>query len=118
MKDDVIILAIESSCDETAAAVVKNGREVLSNVISSQIDLHTLYGGVVPEIASRKHIEKINPVIEEAMEKAGIKTSYPTATLLRQNAYGTALCGLEAFREGKSVCEGELLPIYLRGFGN
>ena len=55
---DVLILAIESSCDETAAAVVKNGREVLSNVIYSQIDLHTLYGGVVPEIASRKHIEK------------------------------------------------------------
>ena len=56
---DVLILAIESSCDETAAAVVKNGREVLSNIIYSQIDLHTLYGGVVPEIASRKHIEKI-----------------------------------------------------------
>ena len=53
MKEDVLILAIESSCDETAAAVVKNGREVLSNVISSQIALHTLYGGVVPEIASR-----------------------------------------------------------------
>ena len=59
---DVLILAIESSCDETAASVVKNGREVLSNIISSQIDLHTLYGGVVPEIASRKHIEKINQV--------------------------------------------------------
>ena len=56
---DVMILAIESSCDETAASVVKNGREVLSNVISSQIELHKLYGGVVPEIASRKHIEKI-----------------------------------------------------------
>ena len=53
---DVLILAIESSCDETAAAVVKNGREVLSNVISSQIALHTLYGGVVPEIASRKWV--------------------------------------------------------------
>ena len=64
------ILAIESSCDETAAAVVKNGREVLSNVISSQIALHTLYGGVVPEIASRKHIEKINPVITEALAAA------------------------------------------------
>lgn len=67
---DVYILAIESSCDETAASVVKNGREVLSNVISSQIDLHTLYGGVVPEIASRKHIEKINQVIEEALKEA------------------------------------------------
>ena len=70
MKQDVCILAIESSCDETAAAVVKNGREVLSNVISSQIDLHTLYGGVVPEIASRKHIEKINQVVEQALLEA------------------------------------------------
>ena len=68
---DVTILAIESSCDETAAAVVRNGREVLSNVISSQIDLHKLYGGVVPEIASRKHIEKINQVIEETLKEAG-----------------------------------------------
>ena len=66
------ILAIESSCDETAAAVVRNGREVLSNIISSQIALHTLYGGVVPEIASRKHIEKINPVIMEALAKANM----------------------------------------------
>ena len=71
-KKDVLILAIESSCDETAAAVVKNGREVLSNVISSQIALHTLYGGVVPEIASRKHIEKINYVIQEALDHAHV----------------------------------------------
>ena len=70
MEKDIYILAIESSCDETAAAVVKNGRTVLSNVISSQIELHKLYGGVVPEIASRKHIEKINQVIEEALEQA------------------------------------------------
>jgi N6-L-threonylcarbamoyladenine synthase len=69
-KNDVTILAIETSCDETAAAVVRNGREVLSNIISSQIDLHTLYGGVVPEIASRKHIEKINQVIAEALQEA------------------------------------------------
>jgi len=61
------ILAIESSCDETAAAVVEDGRKVLSNVISSQIDIHTIYGGVVPEIASRKHIENINPVIRQAL---------------------------------------------------
>ena len=73
MKDrDILILAIESSCDETAAAVVKNGREVLSNVISSQIDLHKLYGGVVPEIASRKHIENISGVVNEALEEADI----------------------------------------------
>lgn len=70
MKEDITILAIESSCDETAAAVIKNGRQVLSNVISSQIDLHKLYGGVVPEIASRKHIERVNQVIEEALCEA------------------------------------------------
>ena len=69
-KDDILILAIESSCDETAAAVVKNGREILSNVIYSQIALHTVYGGVVPEIASRKHIEKINQVIKQALVDA------------------------------------------------
>ena len=72
-RKDIYILAIESSCDETAAAVVKNGREVLSNVISSQIDLHTLYGGVVPEIASRKHVENIDGVIKKALDDAGMK---------------------------------------------
>lgn len=68
---DLLILGIESSCDETAAAVVKNGREVLSNIISSQIDIHTVYGGVVPEIASRLHCENINGVIRLALAKAG-----------------------------------------------
>ncbi|GFI62449.1 tRNA N6-adenosine threonylcarbamoyltransferase [Clostridiales bacterium] len=71
-KKDILILAIESSCDETAAAVVKNGRHILSNIISSQIDLHTLYGGVVPEIASRKHVENIDAVITEALEQADV----------------------------------------------
>ena len=66
--DEIKILAIESSCDETAAAVVVNGRDLRSNVISSQIALHTLYGGVVPEIASRKHIEKINQVWKKEQE--------------------------------------------------
>lgn len=72
MTKDILVLAIETSCDETSAAVVKNGREVLSNIISSQIELHKLYGGVVPEIASRKHIEKINQVIEEALSSAKV----------------------------------------------
>lgn len=89
-KEDVLILAIESSCDETAAAVVKNGREVLSNVISSQIALHTLYGGVVPEIASRKHIEKINQVIEEALREAGVTLQDITAIAV---TYGPGLVG-------------------------
>ena len=73
--ENVTILAIESSCDETAAAVVRNGREVLSNVIYSQIDLHTVYGGVVPEIASRKHIEKINQVVDKALQDAELSFS-------------------------------------------
>lgn len=87
---DTIILAIESSCDETAAAVVKNGREVLSNVISSQIELHKLYGGVVPEIASRKHVEKINQVIKEALEEAHITLQQVTAIAV---TYGPGLVG-------------------------
>ena len=69
---DTLVLGIESSCDETAAAVIRNGREVLSNVISSQIALHTLYGGVVPELASRKHMEAINPVIRQALAEAEV----------------------------------------------
>jgi len=68
---DIIVLGIESSCDETSASVVVNGRKVLSNIISSQIDLHQKYGGVVPEIASRKHVEMIMPVIDQALEEAG-----------------------------------------------
>ena len=87
---DVLILAIESSCDETAASVVKNGREVLSNIISSQIDLHTLYGGVVPEIASRKHIEKINQVVEAALAEAKVTLDDITAIGV---TYGPGLVG-------------------------
>lgn len=90
MEKDVYILAIESSCDETAAAVVKNGREVLSNVIYSQIALHTEYGGVVPEIASRKHIEKINQVIEKALVDAAKTLSDMNAIAV---TYGPGLVG-------------------------
>ncbi|SDM94052.1 tRNA (adenosine(37)-N6)-threonylcarbamoyltransferase complex transferase subunit TsaD [Lachnospira pectinoschiza] len=71
-KKDITILAIESSCDETACAIVKNGREVISSVINTQIAIHTEYGGVVPEIASRKHIENINPVIKKALADANM----------------------------------------------
>ncbi|MFP4020637.1 MAG: tRNA (adenosine(37)-N6)-threonylcarbamoyltransferase complex transferase subunit TsaD [Halanaerobium sp.] len=71
--DDIYILALESSCDETAASVNKNGLEVLANVVSSQVDLHKKFGGVVPEIASRRHLELLLPVIDQALEEAGIK---------------------------------------------
>lgn len=87
---DVTILAIESSCDETAAAVVRGGREILSNVIYSQIALHTLYGGVVPEIASRKHIEKITIVIDEALKQADKKLEDIDAIAV---TYGPGLVG-------------------------
>lgn len=70
--NDIITLAIESSCDETAAAVLKNGREVLSNIISTQIDIHKKFGGVVPEVASRKHIENIDIVVQQALNEANI----------------------------------------------
>ena len=70
---DIITLSIESSCDETAVAVLKNGREVLANVVSTQIELHKKFGGVVPEVASRKHIENIDAVYQEALDAAGIK---------------------------------------------
>lgn len=99
---DIYILAIESSCDETAAAVVKNGREVLSNVISSQIDLHTLYGGVVPEIASRKHIEAIDGVITQALQEAGLTLQEVDAIGV---TYGPGLVGalLVGLAEAKAL---------------
>ncbi|MBQ8955754.1 MAG: tRNA (adenosine(37)-N6)-threonylcarbamoyltransferase complex transferase subunit TsaD [Lachnospiraceae bacterium] len=87
---DIFILGIESSCDETAAAVVKNGRDVLSNVINSQIDTHTIYGGVVPEIASRKHIEVIVQVVREALKQASMQISDIDAVAV---TYGPGLVG-------------------------
>lgn len=87
---DIKILAIESSCDETAAAVVLNGRTVLSNIISSQIDLHTLYGGVVPELASRKHMENICSVVEQALKQADTELKDIDAVAV---TYGPGLVG-------------------------
>ncbi len=108
--DDILILAIESSCDETAAAVVKNGREVLSNVISSQIALHTLYGGVVPEIASRKHIEKIDQVISQALADAGVTLDDLDAVGV---TYGPGLVGalLVGVAEAKAIAYAKKLPL-------
>lgn len=109
-KENVYILAIESSCDETAAAVIKNGREVLSNIISSQIELHTLYGGVVPEIASRKHIEKINPVIETALSEAKVGLDDITAIGV---TYGPGLVGalLVGVAEAKAISYAKKIPL-------
>lgn len=109
-KKDVLILAIESSCDETAASVVKNGRTVLSNIISSQIDLHKLYGGVVPEIASRKHIEKINQVIEEALKEAEVELDDLDAIGV---TYGPGLVGalLVGVAEAKAISFAKNIPL-------
>jgi len=87
---DKIIIGIESSCDETSASIVRDGRQVLSNVISSQVDLHQKYGGVVPEIASRKHVELVIPVINQAIEEAGIT---PEAIDAVGVTYGPGLVG-------------------------
>jgi N6-L-threonylcarbamoyladenine synthase len=104
------ILAIESSCDETAAAVVVNGREIRSNVISSQIALHTLYGGVVPEIASRKHIEHMNPVIREALKQAGMTLDDIDGIAV---TYGPGLVGalLVGVAEAKAISYARQIPL-------
>ncbi|MDD7219908.1 MAG: tRNA (adenosine(37)-N6)-threonylcarbamoyltransferase complex transferase subunit TsaD [Clostridia bacterium] len=107
---DILILGIESSCDETAASVVKNGRTVLSNIISSQIELHKLYGGVVPEIASRKHIEKINQVIQQALDEAGVTLDDLDAIGV---TYGPGLVGalLVGVAEAKAIAYAKKLPL-------
>lgn len=108
--EDVLVLAIESSCDETAASVVKNGRTILSNIISSQIELHKLYGGVVPEIASRKHIEKINQVIEEALKEADVTLDDLDAIGV---TYGPGLVGalLVGVAEAKAISFAKDIPL-------
>ncbi|MBQ8638391.1 MAG: tRNA (adenosine(37)-N6)-threonylcarbamoyltransferase complex transferase subunit TsaD [Lachnospiraceae bacterium] len=107
---DITILAIESSCDETAAAVVQNGRTVLSNVISTQIATHTLYGGVVPEIASRKHMENINQVIEAALLEAGKTLEEIDAVAV---TYGPGLVGalLVGVAEAKAIAYAAEKPL-------
>lgn len=107
---EIKILAIESSCDETAAAVVVNGRDLRSNVIASQIDLHTLYGGVVPEIASRKHIEKINQVILQALSDANMTLQEMDAIAV---TYGPGLVGalLVGVAQAKAMSYASHIPL-------
>ncbi len=107
---EIKILAIESSCDETAAAVVVNGRDVRSNVISTQIPLHTLYGGVVPEIASRKHIERINQVVKQALSDAGETLDTIDAIAV---TYGPGLVGalLVGVAEAKAIAFAAKKPL-------
>lgn len=107
---DVLILGIESSCDETAVAVVKNGRELLSNVVLSQIDVHKLYGGVVPEIASRNHVEVIDKVCKKALNDANLSLSQIDAVAV---TYGAGLVGalLVGVSYAKGLCQTSGKPL-------
>ncbi|MCL2704432.1 MAG: tRNA (adenosine(37)-N6)-threonylcarbamoyltransferase complex transferase subunit TsaD [Defluviitaleaceae bacterium] len=107
---NTLILGIETSCDETCAAVIKNGREVLSNVVYSQIDIHRKYGGVVPEIASRNHIERIDDVMEEALETAGVNLTEMDAVAV---TYGPGLVGalLVGLSYGKALAYAAKKPL-------
>ena len=110
MAKDIIILGIESSCDETAAAVVKNGREILSNVVLSQIDIHRLYGGVVPEIASRNHVQAVDKVVGEALRQANVSLAQISAVAV---TYGAGLVGalLVGVSFAKGLCQASGLPL-------
>ncbi len=110
MEKDIVVLAIETSCDETSVAVVKNGREVLSNVIASQIDIHKKFGGVVPEVASRKHIENINQIIQNALDEA--KLTFDDIDVIGVT-YGPGLVGalLVGISAAKALAFGKDLPL-------
>ena len=109
-KEEVIILGIETSCDETSVAVVRNGREVLGHKIASQIELHRKYGGVVPEIASRKHVEVINPLIDETVKEADIPLSEMDGIAV---TYGPGLVGalLVGVATAKALAYGLEIPL-------
>lgn len=107
---DIYLLGIESSCDETAASVVKNGREILSNAVLSQIDIHKLYGGVVPEIASRNHVEAIDKVVRQALDEANVGLADLSAVAV---TYGAGLVGalLVGVSYAKGLCQASGLPL-------
>lgn len=111
---DKIILAIESSCDETACAVVKNGTEILSNVVSSQINIHKKFGGVIPEVASRIHVENISLVIEEALEKSGVTMDDVDAIAMTQGPglIGSLHVGVMAAKTLAWMYHKPLLPLH------
>lgn len=106
----MLILGIDTSCDDTSAAVVQDGRKIISNIVSSQSDIHTKYGGIVPELASRKHIEMIMPVVEEALKQASVTLSDLTAVAV---CHGPGLIGslLVGCSFAKAVCYGKNIPL-------
>ncbi len=113
MRGDVLILGLETSCDETSAAVVRNGEEVLSNVIASQVELHARYGGVVPELASRAHLERLLPVVAEALEEAGVALEDLSAVAVTRGPglIGALLTGLTAAKALSLSLEVPLLAV-------
>ncbi|MFC0190483.1 tRNA (adenosine(37)-N6)-threonylcarbamoyltransferase complex transferase subunit TsaD [Fictibacillus aquaticus] len=111
---DELILAIETSCDETAAAVIKNGREIVSNVVSSQIESHKRFGGVVPEVASRHHVEQMTLVLEEALAQAGLEPSDLTAVAVTEGPglVGALLIGVNAAKAFAFAHGLPLVPVH------
>ena len=109
-----LILAIESSCDETACALIRNGNEILSNVVSSQINTHTLYGGVVPEVASRIHVENISTVVTEALKTAGVSMDEVDAVAYTQGPglIGSLHVGVMAAKTIAFACHKPLVPVH------
>lgn len=114
MEKDVVLLAIESSCDETAVAIVKNGKEILSNVVSTQISVHSKFGGVIPEVASRLHVENVSVVIEEALEKANMSVEDVDAIAytLGPGLIGSLHVGVVAAKTLAFAYNKPLLPIH------
>jgi N6-L-threonylcarbamoyladenine synthase len=110
MDKSLTILSIETSCDETSAAIVRNGRDVLSNVISSQIDIHKKFGGVVPEVASRKHLENISPVIDQCLQEAGLTLEQVDAVAVTSGPglVGALLIGLST---AKAIAYSKSIPL-------
>ena len=108
------ILAIESSCDETAAAVVRDGRTVLSNCVASQIEMHTIYGGVVPEIASRKHVEAVSGLADQALEQAGMTRSDldAVAVTYAPGLIGAVLVGVNFAKGAAMALDLPLIPVH------
>ena len=111
--DDIKIMAIESSCDETSVAIVKNGREIISNIISSQIDMHKKFGGVVPEVASRMHLEVINNIVREALEEAKLSMDDIDAIAVTKGPglVGALLVGISEAKALSYACKKPLVGV-------
>lgn len=111
---DIYILAIESSCDETSIAIVKNGVEVITNIVSSQINVHELFGGVVPEIASRMHIENITIVLDQALKTSGMSMDDIDAIAVTYGPglIGSLLVGLQAAKTLSFIYNKPLVPVH------